>query len=254
MWKLIRVSVLLSIFFTISAEAYLQKVKSTSWEEPLQVTVYPIAADNSSRVRDYIQQLSDANFEDIERFMRREAGKYSQSLETPVEIHLGRLIEDTPPVLDDMDNPLENLWFSLKFRLWTEKNDKETGFGGIRLFVVFHDPGEMPVLPHSLAMQKGLMGIVHAYADSSMEGSNNFVIAHEMLHTVGATDKYDPYTNLPVYPSGYALPHKSQLYPQLKAEIMGGRIPLDESEASMPESLDSVVIGGQTAWEINWFK
>jgi len=39
------------------------------------------------------------------------------------------------------------------------------------------------------------------------------VIAHELLHTVGATDKYDPATNESSLPEGYAEPDKIPLFP-----------------------------------------
>ncbi len=254
MWKLVRVSVLLLIFLTVSAEAYLLKVRSTSWEDPLIVMVYPVAADDSKVVADYIENLREDDFNDIEEFMKKEAKRFFQSLDKPVDVQMGKPVEAIPPSLKGNHNILRNMWFSLKFRYWAQQHDQESAFGDIRLFVVYHDPEVSPLLPHSLAMQKGLMGIVHVFADESLEGSNNFIIAHEMLHTVGASDKYDPMTNLPVYPTGYALPHKIQRYPQGRAELMGGRIPLSAGHASIPESLDQAVIGGLTAWEINWLR
>ncbi|MFZ2404892.1 MAG: hypothetical protein WAW41_07120 [Methylobacter sp.] len=72
-----------------------------------------------------------------------------------------------------------------------------------------------------------------------------------MLHTVGATDKYDADNNA-VFPIGYADPAQSPLYPQSKAEIMVGRIPLSATTVRMADSLDQCVIGEQTAKEINW--
>jgi hypothetical protein len=87
-----------------------------------------------------------------------------------------------------------------------------------------------------------------------MDGSNLVVIAHELLHTLGATDKYDFAANAPVYPDGYAEPDAKPLHPQRKAEIMAGRIPLSETRAEMPRGMHQVVIGARTAREINWLK
>jgi hypothetical protein len=42
------------------------------------------------------------------------------------------------------------------------------------------------------------------------------------------------------------------LYPQEKAEIMAGRIPIDEHKAEIPENLDKTVIGTILAGEIHW--
>ncbi|MEM8984253.1 MAG: hypothetical protein AAGC71_14565, partial [Pseudomonadota bacterium] len=76
------------------------------------------------------------------------------------------------------------------------------------------------------------------------------ILAHEVMHTLGASDKYDPRTNLPVFPHGFAEPERKPLLPQRRAELMGGRIPIDETTATIPRSLQSVVIGPASALEI----
>ena len=122
----------------------------------------------------------------------------------------------------------------------------------VQMFVAYHDPEIRTEVPHSLGLQKSMLGVVHAFATRRMAGSNNLVIAHEMLHTLGATDKYDPADNQPVYPEGYAEPDREPLHPQTHAEIMGGRIPVNEWEAAIPESLRWARVGPTTAAEINW--
>jgi hypothetical protein len=102
-----------------------------------------------------------------------------------------------------------------------------------------------------VGLQGGLIGIINAFADKAYVGSNQFVIAHELMHTLGATDKYAA-NNMPAHPAGYAEPYRQPLYPQRFAEIMGGRIPLSPQKSRMPESLDEVVVGVATAAEINW--
>jgi hypothetical protein len=87
-----------------------------------------------------------------------------------------------------------------------------------------------------------------------MAGANNVVIAHEILHTLGATDKYDLATLAPLYPAGYAEPDREPLHPQSFAEIMAGRYATDEDTFEMPEALDSVLVGDQTAYEIRWVR
>ena len=77
-------------------------------------------------------------------------------------------------------------------------------------------------------------------------------MAHELLHTLRATDKYSFATNTPSFPDGYAAPEARPLLPQTKAELMAGRIPLDAQRAEMPSDLKQVVIGAATAREIGW--
>ena len=78
------------------------------------------------------------------------------------------------------------------------------------------------------------------------------MIAHELMHTIGASDKYDPVTTLPLFPQGYAAPDASPLFPQPAAEIMAGRIAVAADEAAMPAGLDDVIVGPATAAEVSW--
>jgi hypothetical protein len=75
-----------------------------------------------------------------------------------------------------------------------------------------------------------------------------------LLHTLGATDKYDLRTNQPTQPDGFAEPDRQPLYPQEFAELMGGRISVSSTEATTPESLEQVMVGAKTASEIGWSK
>ena len=68
------------------------------------------------------------------------------------------------------------------------------------------------------------MAIAHLYADDGAHGSNQVVIAHELLHTLGATDKYDRATGQPLVPEGLGDPGQSPRYPQQFGEIMAGRV------------------------------
>jgi hypothetical protein len=77
-------------------------------------------------------------------------------------------------------------------------------------------------------------------------------MAHELLHTLGSTDKYALGTNLPLYPHGFADPAAEPRYPQTKAELMAGRIPLDARTATIPRDLEQTLIGPITATEIGW--
>ena len=120
------------------------------------------------------------------------------------------------------------------------------------MFVLYHDPALTPQVPHSLGLTKGLIGVVYAFATPEMDGENNVVIAHELLHTVGASDKYLPGTDAPRFPDGYGDPNQVPLYPQSFAEIMAGRRMLRADRWQQAASLDEVLIGPATALEIRW--
>jgi hypothetical protein len=101
-------------------------------------------------------------------------------------------------------------------------------------------------------MRKGRYGIVKAYALETMKTENRIVFTHELLHVLGASDKYILSSGEPIFPQGYAEPNKRPLFPQQRAEIMGMRIPINSFSSVMPDSLDQCKIGRQTAEEIGF--
>ena len=107
-------------------------------------------------------------------------------------------------------------------------------------------------MPHSLGLTKGLIGVVYAFAAPEMTAENGVVIAHEMLHTVGATDKYNLADDAPRFPEGFGDPGQIPLYPQRNAELMAGRRMLASDRWEQASSLDEVVVGAATAQEIRW--
>ncbi|MFO7304710.1 MAG: hypothetical protein C0P74_004240 [Gammaproteobacteria bacterium] len=254
MWRKARITVLLLILVFVALHTYFERVYSTDWDTPLRVAIYPINGDGSVVAERFIADLDPDDLHTLEAFFEREARRYELALERPVRMLLGRRIQALPPMLAEKSGALGTILWSLRMRVWAWRHgDRPHGFPpDVKLFVLFFDPAHSSKLPHSVGLQKGLLGIVYAFADHRMMGSNDVVIAHELLHTLGATDKYDPETNLPLHPHGYAEPGREPLYPQRDAELMGGRIPLSEHEAGIPESLERVRIGAKTAEEIGW--
>jgi hypothetical protein len=170
-----------------------------------------------------------------------------------IEIRFGGLIDTPPPTPPHNGSALEVIAWSLKMRWWVYRNTDTVGPSPqVKMFLLYFDPAQSPRLAHSTGLQKGLIGRVNVFASRDMAKQNNVVITHEFLHTLGATDKYDPATNQPLYPDGYANPDLKPLLPQRYAEIMAGRTPLSQTEAVTPVSLDDALIGNKTAQEINW--
>lgn len=253
-FRTLRQLILLIVLLFVATGSYLARSRSTDWNEPLWVAMYPINADGRQVTRDYIETLAAGQFADIEQFMERETRRYGVDISRPVRIDVGRPVETLPPEPPADGNPVSIAMWSIKLRWWARQvtRDQPGATPDIRLFLVYHDPETNPEVPDSLGLQKGLIGVVHVFAKAAQRRQNNFVIAHEMMHTLGASDKYSLRTNLPIYPFGYAEPDKAERYPQRFAEIMGGRIPLSPTEAVMPESLQEARVGPGTALEIRW--
>lgn len=253
MFKAIRVSILLFILLFVGLSTMLTQARSTDWNNSLWIKIYPINADGSAAAAKYIGTLKTGDFKGIEEFVSRETKRYSVNLAQPVRIELGEEVTEQPPQLDAAPNVLSVMWWSLKMRHWsgsaTDAQDRIEP--DVKIFVRYHEPNLAVRLEDSVGLQKGMVGIVNGYASRRFRGTNNVIIAHEFLHTLGASDKYSAVDGQPIGPDGIAEPDRQPQYPQRYAEIMGGRIALAEDDSVIPKSLKFAVIGPLTASEIN---
>jgi hypothetical protein len=254
-WRSLRIAILLGILLLVAVTTCEDRLRSTAWRQPLYVAIYPIAADDSAVTAAYVASLDPERFRAIDRFFAVEARRFHLELEDPVKTRLRPALHELPPRRSaGMSVPATILW-SLRLRFWAWRVSGHTRDPeDVRMFVLYHDPARSPVMPHSLGIQKGLLGVVYAFATPVMDGGNDVVIAHELLHTLGATDKYDPATVAPRFPDGYGDPRQVPLFPQRFAELMAGRRMLSATSWEQPSGLDEVVIGPATALEIRWLK
>jgi hypothetical protein len=250
---MLRILILLLVLLIVAVTTWQDRYRSTRWREPLYVGIYPIAADDSPATRAYLSALDVERFKPIDRFFAREAARYHLHTDEPVRTRFRQELHERPP----MRSANAGLWatalWSLQLRYWAWRvsghaHDPED----IRVFVLYHDPALTPTVPHSLGLTKGLIGVVYAFAAAQMSAANDVVIAHELLHTVGASDKYSPVDDAPRFPDGYGDPSQQPLYPQRTAELMAGRRMLAADRWEQVDSLDEVVIGPVTALEIHW--
>ncbi len=252
-WRQLRILALLLVLLFVALTAAQNRWRTTDWDQSLWVAVHPINGDTSAAAARAIQGLDRSRFSAIEQFLAREAGRYGVTLRRPVELHLAERVGSPPPA-----PPADGAWWrvaiwSLQLRYWVWKTTRDDEVpADIELFVVYHDPATRPTLAHSYGVAKALAGVANVFAPPSARPRNQIVICHELLHTLGATDKYDPHTDQPIFPAGYAEPERRPLLPQQKAELMAGRVPMSAIRAEMPDSLANVVIGPQTAAEIGW--
>ncbi len=255
MWRKLRILALLFVLATVAQAAWIARGRTTEWNNTVRVTLYPINGDDSTAAGAYVGRLDAAGFEPIEAFFKREAAGYGMAVATPVEISLAPPVAAQPPKPPFGGGKLEIVLWSLRLRYWAWRHDDYRGpKPDVRIFVSYFDAETSPRLAHSTGLQKGLIGVVNAFARADMDGSNNVVIAHELMHALGATDRYQPGTNRPLYPDGFADPDAVPLYPQSRAEIMAGRIPVSEAAAEIPTGMHEVTIGTKTAREINWIR
>lgn len=254
-FKLIRIVLLLSVFFVILINTWMTEKQMASWQRPILVTVYPIAADDQEATRKFAERLTAADFDEVNQFFDRESGPYGFKVTPAFRFQVAETGTELPPEIPAQFEPAEIAVWSLKMRWWAWMKD----FGDdlvspdIQMFVLFQGVNSNNESGISVGMRKGRYGIVKAYARERMQPENLFVFTHEMLHVLGATDKYVLSSGEPIFPHGYAEPNKRPLFPQKMAEVMGGRIPINSFSSLMPRSLDECRIGHETAREIGFF-
>jgi len=253
-WRNVRIAILLLILGLAAYTTLFDRLSTTDWDETLRIGVFAVNAADDAVSEAYIAGLTDEDFAAIEHFLNSEAKRYGVFIDRPVRVDRYPAVSEKPPPRAADSGVFATMWWSLKMRLYANRNARPHNRAPpqIRIFVLYHDPSFTQSVPHSVGMQKGLIGVVHAFADPGMSGSNNVVIAHEILHTLGASDKYDLASLAPLYPGGYAEPDNEPLYPQSFAEIMAGRFATNAETFEMPESLDEVLVGDATALEIDW--
>jgi hypothetical protein len=169
-------------------------------------------------------------------------GPYAQDLEPP-------------ELAGPDDGPFQIIWRSLGYvRFWRQlARSKGLDFKdyAARIFVGYTGPGG-DVAAHSRGSEKGRLGIAWIDLEDINPAYAVITIAHELAHTLGATDKYDESTFHAVWPQGYIEPFKETLYPQRYAELMAVDIPIASDAEVEPTGLSSVRIGHGTAAELGW--
>jgi hypothetical protein len=254
LFKRIRIAILLYVLLFVAVSQFLSARRSTDWNDTLWVDVFAVNGSETETSERYIESLSTDSFAAIDGFLARESARYGVTLDQPFRVRMAGQLDRSLPTLPEPGSLLGTVIWSLRMRWYVARlhwsRDEPTP--DITVFAIYSDGDPGDTLDRSTALRKGLIAVANVFASPHAAGSNEVVIAHELLHTLGATDKYDLATSLPIYPIGFAEPNREPLYPQRSAELMGGRIPLTAGTANIPASLDRVVIGSATAAEIGW--
>jgi hypothetical protein len=105
---------------------------------------------------------------------------------------------------------------------------------------------------HSVASRRDRIGVVFSPLDPRHFDRCAALLAHELCHAFGASDKYDGERSR--YPEGYAEPELEPRHPQRKAEIMAFGIPLAPGREQHVTRLGECAVGSVTAREMSWVR
>lgn len=246
-----RIGLLLVVLIAVALSSFLDRRAISSWERPITVALHPVAVEADTETSSYVADLSIDDFREVERYLEGQASRHGLSRSPLVELSLGSPPAELPPSPPASPSALNAILFSLRLRLWAWRFEGGQVPADVRLFLLYHQARPGRSLAHSIGLKEGHIGLVNAFAHPDLGRHNNVILVHELLHTAGATDKYEP-SGEPKFPEGYADPEKVPQVPQEQAEIMAGMIPLEDGTSRLATSLEECVVGARTAEEIGW--
>ncbi|HKY41010.1 MAG TPA: hypothetical protein VJN18_33980 [Polyangiaceae bacterium] len=253
-----RVSVLLSILIVLllwGAHDWSDRRARVAWQKPLRVALVLVAREP---IPEGTLGLLTARSFDLERRLAHEYARYTGHTETPVEIVVRGVASEAeaPPSLEG-DDLLDLVTYGARQWRWTSAIDSqarvERGYDSRVYLVLKPAVGKEPAFVKGESEYGGRVGIAQADIARDTVDFALFVVAHELFHTLGATDKYDEQGHAR-YPGGFAEPQRPRLYPQPGAEVMARGVPLAPGFERAPETLDELYVGDATARELGWVR
>ncbi len=162
----------------------------------------------------------------------------------------------SPPKLDDPDLPGWRLslraWeYARYFKSLASAQGSDPDDYAARVYVVYSRNAD-DLAAHSRGSERGRVAVVFVDLDEKNTGYAALTVAHELAHTLGADDLYDPSTSLAIHPEGYMEPFASPLYPQRFAELMAADVPTGPRQEREVASLDEVRVGYRSAQAMGW--
>lgn len=246
-------SIVLGLVLLWGAKDYWQRRARKQWRGPMRVAL--VLVERGPVPAATLSKLQDRAFE-LERRLGHEFARYGGTFDPFSIVVKGPVTtEADPPRVGEQD--LTGL-VRHSFALWRWTRDLDArgavewrGYEARIYLVLTPAERERPAFVEGESEDGGRVGVARADIDESMIDFALFVATHELLHTLGASDKYDALGRAS-FPSGYAEPQKSPLLPQRGAEVMARNLPLSPGSERPPESLDELWVGEATAREIGW--
>ena len=253
-------------------KAYQSDHHTFAWDRTVSVAVVALLDEDKSNdrfkekkfIRRFLSESGPArrNLREVVAWMEEEFARHVGEKRTLFDVSSrGPLkLETPPPALPEPDASYwEGLQATRRFLGYFEdikkRDELNLGQYDVTIFVYFYDfadENRRKVFSQfdSLASRRNRFGVVYAPVTQELLGYTCAVVAHELCHVLGATDKYDGGRS--VYPDGYADPNRSPLYPQKKAEIMALGRPVSETVERPVRDLRECVVGAKPAVEMNW--
>jgi len=221
------------------------------WTRPVDVVVYVLGDASPAEVGALGRQLEALAARLAADRASRGGGPVPFRFETVGPLPPERLppVEAPGPSLLDRAGHALDLWRAERAARALAP-EPDPGAFDVRVYLLAAGGASGSAFAEGIGEAGGEVGVVRAGLGGGALLAATAVV-HEVLHTLGATDKYDGAGHA-VAPDGLWDPGRSPPYPQLRAEIMVGEVPLGPGRGRLPESADEVGIGPRTAAEIGW--
>ncbi|HET9960394.1 MAG TPA: hypothetical protein VFQ61_38145 [Polyangiaceae bacterium] len=255
----VRVSILLGILLLVlgwAARDMQQRRARNAWEAPVRVALVVLRLGPTEpagvhrlmlRTRALEQRLSD----EFRRYHPGAPNMFRFETFGPLEI------THAPP--SDTGNTLLERAIHA-FSLWRYTTAVNTSARldsrdfDARLYLVIEPTQGGQQFVEGFSEDGGRIGVARVNLDPTTVDLSLFVAGHELLHTLGARDKYDAASGFTLIPDGLAEPDRYPLYPQRGAEVMARNRVLMPGAERPPEALGELFVGRATAREIGWLK
>jgi hypothetical protein len=154
------------------------------------------------------------------------------------------------------DGPIDLGKQALALSSWLRDVDPKAGVNpdlfDSRIYVRIKPPtGDAREFVEGRSEENGRVGFVDVDLDAEMVDIALCVVAHELMHTLGATDRYDA-AGRTLIPDGLGEPERVPLYPQRFFEVMARNRVVAPGHEQPPDTLDQLAVGRITAHEIGW--
>jgi hypothetical protein len=257
----VRVSVLLTILAGVLLWAWKdvrQRRARNEWDHTLIVA---IALVRLEPVDDAAIAALRAQLPALEDRLTAEMTRYRAGAPHPFRFELIAPVDGAaPPAGPESDGPVDLAKYTLALSGYVKDIDAraaiDAGSYDVRIYLALRRPRQaLRTLAEGRSEQGGRIGVVEVEIDTEAEGAHLplVVVAHELMHTLGATDKYDAAGRTAV-PGGLAEPERVPLYPQRFAEIMARNRPVSATEEKVPDGFQQIAVGVATAREIGWLR
>lgn len=257
----VRVALLLFVLFCVVAYA-VRDVRSrrarNDWQKTVDVALVLVEVRGTTPVEPAAVEALRGRTKALEARLALELRRHrpGSALE-PFHFRIfGPVTADAPPPAPKGDGPIDLAEQAFALRRWLRDVDPRAGVDpdhhDTRVYLSVRRPASAERMQiEGMSEAGGRVGTVEVELDASMADLALFVATHELMHTLGATDKYDASGNARA-PEGLADPAKVPLYPQAFAEIMTRARPLSPTSGVVPESIEELAVGRETAREIGW--